>query len=148
MGEERDQLRKRPARRTDLNAVYLVGNRTLEADVPATGTDRDARDTGWDLPALGNNVPNRERVARQAEGDRRRRSGGKEDAIEPLQVQRRRVCRRREGQVQLWDLCTIHRAVVLEREADRHDRVMEPDISRGVRYEQKTTHIDLPWVKS
>ena len=66
--------------------LSLVGNRTLESDIPATGTDRDARDTGWDLPALRNNVPNRERVARQAERDIGRRSGWEKDTIETLQV--------------------------------------------------------------
>ena len=104
MGEERDQLRKRPARRTDLNAVYLVGNRTLEADVPATGTDRDARDTGWDLPALGNDVPHGEVETRELQRDGGRLSGAEEDAVEAFEVERRGLCRGGGRGIQLRDL--------------------------------------------
>ena len=107
--------------------VQLVRDGPLQPNVPATGTDREARGTGRDLPALGHHIPHRKRVPREAERDCRRPARRHEHAVEALQIPRSRLGRCRWAQVQLGYLGSVHGPVVRQCEAHRDHCVMKPN---------------------
>ncbi len=109
-----------------------VGDGALQLQIPAARADGDTSLALGDLPALGNDVPVREVVARELEGHRLGLSGLEEDSVEALQVVGRLVRGRGRGGVELRDLRAGLRAGVGKGERDGHDRVVEP-VGRGMR---------------
>lgn len=108
------------------NETSSVGDRPLQLQIPAARADRDASLACGDLPALRDDVPVREVVARELKGHRLRLPGLKEDGVETLQVLRRLFRGSRWGGVELRDLRAGLRASVGERERNSHDWVVEP----------------------
>lgn len=69
----------------------LVGDGAVELEISAARPDRDARLARGDLPALRNDVPDGEVVARQLESHGLRLARAEVDGIEALEIERRRL---------------------------------------------------------
>ena len=71
-----------------MSHIRSVSNRTLQLNVSAASPDGDAGHALYDFPALRDNVPSGEVVARELEGDRLGLAWVQEDGVEALEVER------------------------------------------------------------
>ena len=65
-----------------------IRNRSLQPQISTTRSNIHSRHTRRDLPALGHDVPHRERVSGERESDCGGLTGGEEDAVETFEVER------------------------------------------------------------
>jgi hypothetical protein len=86
-------------------------NRACQTAVTRACAHRDSVRATRDLPALGDHVPDGEIVARQREADSRRLARCEVDAVKAAELVRRRLGRRRRGDVHLGKMsaCSMYR---------------------------------------